>query len=126
MSLVMPQSKEAVNDFLEDMHHALNVELRIIPRPINKDFMIQYGLIESDVKKILLKLTCSNYSVTDLDQDSQFDGEVWIFGKALYDSMEFFKESVIIYIKLKIKDGVVCLSLHEAKWPLEYPYLGED
>lgn len=84
--------------------------------------MIKYNLSSDDVIRILRDLDCSNYSYTELDDDKSRGGYVWIFGKSLYDSPEFFGDAVIIYIKLKIDSGVVCLSFHETEYNLSYPY----
>ena len=117
-----------VAQFLEEMQTLLKVDrgkLYIVPRKDhkNQDFMVKHNLKHDDVVARLLKLDVSNYAYTDVDRDSGRGGEVWIFGQALYSSLEYFDAKVVIYIKLKLERGVVCLSFHEAEAKLKYPYL---
>ncbi|MGB9781867.1 MAG: hypothetical protein ACPLSY_04040 [Moorellaceae bacterium] len=79
-------------------------------------FMSEKNITRRMVAQELLRLDITNYSHTDYDDNPKFQGElVWIFG-TVYGSEE-------IYIKLKIREKVICLSFHEADYDLNYPYL---
>ena len=117
-----------VEQFLQEMQTLLKGDrgkLYIVQRKDykNQDFMVKHNLKHDDVVDRLLKLDVSNYAYTDVDRDSGRGGEVWIFGQALYSGLEYFDAKVVIYIKLKLERGVVCLSFHEAEEKLKYPYL---
>lgn len=80
------------------------------------NFMILKGLTRASIIEELMKLDILNYSYTDYDNHPWFkDEEVWIFGQ-MYDGVE-------VYIKLKLREKVVCLSFHEKEYNLKYPYL---
>ncbi|OIQ59925.1 hypothetical protein [Neomoorella thermoacetica] len=79
-------------------------------------FMVEKNITRRIVVQELLRLDITNYSYTDNDDNPRFKNEVvWIFG-AVYGTEE-------IYIKLKIREKVICLSFHEADYELNYPYL---
>ncbi|MGD0621471.1 MAG: hypothetical protein ABSA82_03260 [Thermacetogeniaceae bacterium] len=79
-------------------------------------FRVEHNLVSSDILEELIKLDITNYAYTDYDDDPRFLNEiVWIFGQMFLDEE--------VYIKLKIRSKVVCLSFHEKERDLVYPYL---
>ena len=100
-------------------------KLHIIQKPTDKldktkNFMEKYRLTHKDVVDNILQLDISNYSYTDEDDRSGFLGNVWIFGQILLYPL--VDRNLVIYIKLKYREQVVCLSFHEAEYDMKFPY----
>ncbi len=67
-------------------------------------------------------LDVTNYSYTDKERDEKRPPEnVWIFGQILHiaDAELYFE----IYIKLKLRNNIICLSFHPKEDEIKYPYL---
>ncbi|OIQ11566.1 hypothetical protein [Neomoorella thermoacetica] len=117
--------EEEVEEFLSNIKRLLASEKwmdNLIIVKENKEgdktqkFRSEKNITHSIVARELLKLDITNYSYTDYDDNPRFKNEVvWIFG-TVYGTEE-------IYIKLKIREKVICLSFHEAEYELNYPYL---
>lgn len=120
-------SQDEVERFLAKMKNLLQdpTELIIVKKTENKEdktmaFQAKYNLKARDVLDNLLQLDSTNYSCTDNDYDTEKGGEIWIFGQILMSPL--VNPDVHIYIKLKLRQNVVCLSFHEAEFELQYPY----
>lgn len=116
------RTQEEVEKFLKDMKMKLSDPNGLVivkehkPGDKTNNFMIMKGLNNELVKEELLKLDILNYSYTDYDRDPPFQGEeLWFFGQ-MYDRAE-------VYIKLKLRTKVICLSFHEKDYDIRYPYL---
>lgn len=118
------KTQEEVQAFLDLLHTILQDQenLQILPREKNMNFTRKYGLGDKEVIKFLLDLDISNFSDSASDDNPKRVGEVWIFGKTLFDSVECLGSGVIVYIKLQVKEFLLCIFLHEAEYKLEYPY----
>ena len=75
--------------------------------------MVELGLKHNDVADILLGLKEVNYSETvdDLDRHGKY---LWVFG-TIYDGCE-------LYIKISLREKVVCVSFHPKEKDILYPY----
>ncbi len=81
----------------------------------NENCMLELGLCHNDVADIILKLEIDNYSETQ--ECTIYKGEkIWIFG---YDY-----HSYELYIKLRLRKKVICISFHEKEYEINYPYCG--
>lgn len=114
-------AKEDVVLFLVDMKKTLSREnsLLLVERHKNLQFLATLGHTIDDATMILLSLSVNNYSAgSELDHNPNFPRYIWLFGY-LVDGLE-------LYIKIKLSTGqcqqVVCISFHEAEWPLQYPF----
>lgn len=72
-----------------------------------------------DVYHVVQRLEVSDYSSGPLRDDKGRPRDLWVFGRYI--------EEYEVYIKLAVhlSGGVVwavCVSFHEAEWPLVYPY----
>lgn len=78
-------------------------------------------LDNTDVVEHLDTLSLVNYSHTFLDNDNNDPPYLFIFGKHI--------SGKLIYIKIKLRnigDGkkeIVCISFHEALYPMNFPFL---
>jgi len=119
-------SQAEVQQFLDEARRLLTEDennLCIVPRRGEDKtvrFMTRYGFSTHSIAAILLTLQLEDYSSTQPDDNENFTGNVWIFGKLL--NMPFAGLSAEIYIKLKLENGVLCLSIHEAEYPIVCPY----
>jgi len=92
-----------------------------IPRRKNMDSIKSSGLTIKHIKEIINKLSYKNYSKGPLmDTGHNRQGYVWEFGYKI-EGKEF-------YIKLKTEERngylcLICLSFHEAEFPLKYPLI---
>ncbi|MDE2237050.1 MAG: hypothetical protein KGK30_04105 [Elusimicrobia bacterium] len=103
--------------------------MNVIPREVNRDFLLKHGFTPRERVEVILGLRVENY-IKGPEEDDRARGpkDIWFFG------VEY--EQVSIYIKLQLveeKDAAAgktlkhakCISFHEAKWPMIYPYGGE-
>ncbi len=123
----MIKSIEEVEDFLREVHKRLKDSKENLYIVVKKgkdktnEFRVMYNISSEIVCEELLKLDISNYSYTDYDDSQKYPNEeVWIFGQILsIPGVLRFEE---IYIKLKIRNNVVCMSFHPKEFDITYPY----
>ena len=89
------------------------------PRNKTRAFMKAIGYRAADVHRTVRELEVADYSSGPLQDDKGRPRDLWVFGRCL--------EECEVYIKLaaylKADDvQAVCVSFHEAEWPLVYPY----
>lgn len=82
-------------------------------------FLTSLGYTVQDVFACLRSLELADYVNGPLPDDKGRSRDVWIFGKRI--------EGIEAYIKFTIclsgtDTYVVCISFHEAEWPLSYPF----
>ncbi len=114
-------TREDLVRFLVDMKKILAREnsLLLVERQKNLQFLASLGYTINDAKMVLLNLSVKDYSAgPESDHNPSFPGYIWLFGYRV-DGEE-------LYIKIKLITGqfqrVVCISFHEAKWALLYPF----
>jgi len=123
----MIKTEEEVKQLLNDVFESIDLSdanLVIVGRRWPKvdktaEFMATYGLKHADVAGEIKKLSIKNYSYTDTDRNGKFPGELWFFG-CIPDCIPHFNSEV--YVKIKLRNKVICLSFHEAEHPISYPY----
>jgi len=122
----MVKTKEEVEQFLELIKCALKQSyqnLTIIKKTKGEDktreFMIENNIRHERICGELIKLDVSNYSYTEKDDNKNWQGEVWIFGQIMEVRHNQMEE---IYIKLKIRNSIICMSFHVKEFDLKYPY----
>jgi len=85
-----------------------------------RQFRERYGINHEMVCSEICKLDISNYSYTDMDDNKKIGGVLFMFGQFILPPI--VDAPLEVYIKLKIKKRVVCMSFHDAEFPLDYPY----
>lgn len=123
------KSEEDVKKFIENLHKIISSSYRnltIIRRTLSEDktynFMVEYGITSDMICEQLLQLDITNYSYTDKERDKTRQPEnVWIFGQIL--QVDDSKVIIEVYIKLKLRNNVICLSFHPKEDEIQYPYL---
>ncbi len=120
------ESEEDVGNFLQKVRELLTDpnNLSIVQktgiRDKTREFREKYGINHQMVCDEISRLDVSNYSYTDNDHNKEIGGEFLIFGQFILPPI--VDKPVQVYIKLKIRGRVVCMSFHEAEFPLNYPY----
>lgn len=89
------------------------------PSSKTRIFMKTIGYRDVDVHQAVRKLEVVDYSSGPLKDGRGRPRDLWVFGKYL--------EEYEVYIKLAAYPiggdvRAVCVSFHEAEWPLTYPY----
>lgn len=89
------------------------------PGSKTRSFLKRIDYRDIDVYQVVRRLEVADYSSGPLPDDKGRPRDVWVFGKYL--------EDYEVYIKLAVylANGdvrAVCVSFHEAEWPLAYPY----
>lgn len=129
----MIPKKGFLNDVKSIILSGANTQINNKPwngNKVNKtlDYMAKTGLTQKDIEQVICKLQVSNYSYTDDDVNTRFEGEqVWLFGinETIIDQDED------LYIKLKIRTingkHLLIMSFHpetitEKNKKLEFPY----
>lgn len=107
----------AIRDFLLQCKGYLSQgKFDFVQRSDSVAQLIALELEVADIPPIILELTPDHYvEGPKNDHDADRGGFVYVFGHAI--------EKVELYIKLKCDPmrGCVCISFHEAKYPLKYP-----
>ncbi|MBA2873167.1 hypothetical protein HNQ85_003505 [Anoxybacillus calidus] len=91
-------------------------------REKNERTLLKLGFTPNNARDEILRLSYKDYIAGPEDNKSEFgskEGNIWEFGKKI--------NGLDIYIKIHLvptKYGTqcVCISFHEAEFPLSYPY----
>jgi len=117
---------DVINSTLLQIKHVIkyspdNFTLRA-DLPKNKKTLLKLGFMPSHVIDEICTLTYKNYHTGPEDNISRSGrpgGSIWVFGKEI--------EGIEIYIKFhlistKRNTQCICISFHEADYPMTYPY----
>ena len=100
-----------IKQYLDKIKECIaNGHLTFAPRDKNVKFMMEYGLLEEDIKDIILDLDISNYfRGPTKDHNPNLSGDVWEFKYRLE-----LDEYMTIYIKVRYNppNDLVCISFH--------------
>ncbi|MGI6777139.1 MAG: hypothetical protein ACOX7R_03655 [Acetivibrionales bacterium] len=125
----MIKTEEEVEVFLDKIHAIIEEDERnlvLLGRTKGLDktdvFMKEYNIKHKMICDELLKLSVLNYSYTEYDDNPKWKHEeIWVFGK--FFMVEGIECNETIYIKLKLRNNVICMSFHPQVFSLKYPYL---
>lgn len=69
--------------------------------------MLEYGLLTTDIKNIVLDLEVDDYYKGPEVDIAGLDGEIWIFTPNFQDTR--------LYIKIRLENNtlLICISIHE-------------
>lgn len=118
MELSTEQEIKAFLSRVKEVMHKIN-GFHLIERKKNLDSLDKHGLSIDIAELYIENLTVEDYlKGPEQDDQEQYDHCWWFFAKKI--GTPFF------YIKIRIEDRgreqVVCLSFHEAKYNLDFPY----
>ena len=112
--------REIVREFLHSVKETIANPIAregwvLIPRPGNKECILQLGFKYQDIKETLLGLSVEDYCEGPC-QDRDQRGEVWVFEKIIEDRSVYIKIKLASLDKLKI---VRVISFHFSEHPLK-------
>lgn len=123
----MPKAtQQQINNALEKIKNAISDEecgnFHLKKRPENEETLIKLGYLHNHFLEEILSLTYRNYCEgpeRNLSNSGHSKGAIWIFGKEI--------NAIEVYIKIHIvpqgiKNQCICISFHEARRRLDYPY----
>jgi len=118
--------RDKVRDFLQSVKETISKPFAesgwvLVPRPENKECIVQLGFKYADIEETLLGLSVEDYCEGPC-RDRDQPGELWVFGKEI--------EGKTVYIKLKLASfGTVdslrivrVVSFHPAEYALDHPF----
>ena len=118
--------REKVRDFLQSIKETIANPVAdqgwvLVPRPENKECILQLGFKYQDISETLLDLSVEDYCEGPC-QDRDQPGDLWVFGKVI--------ENKAIYIKIKLASFgplriVRVISFHFADYTLDHPFKEE-
>ena len=124
----MSATPTQIKDFLSAFKQAAQLDLNVIPRKKNIEFLTRHGFIPKERKEVILGLQVENYCKGP-EEDDKAGGprDIWFFG------VDY--AGVQIYIKLQLveeKDEETdhkmrhakCISFHEAERQMRFPHKG--
>ncbi|MGI6525375.1 MAG: hypothetical protein ACOX2O_08845 [Bdellovibrionota bacterium] len=114
--------KEAVKIFFDDLRQILKAggKFYLIPREKNRDALLRMGFTIKNCRQEVMNLKVEDYcSEPDADLDLKFKGNVWTFGKKICERPVYIKVKVV---KTGTHQAVICISFHEAEYPLRNVY----
>ena len=92
-------------------------EFLIVRRQANIQGIIDIGLTLEGCKQEILDLSIENYS-SGPEPDRDYPGDIWVFGKDVLGQEVYFKLKID---EFDAAEQAVCISLHPALHPLDYP-----
>lgn len=116
---------DKINSFLLQVKLIINDDsdnfIVMTHRPKNEKTMLKLGFTPKHVGEVVCGLTYKDYSSgpePNISKDGRQKGSVWVFGKKI--------NGLEIYIKIQLISDkkfskCVCISFHEADYPLNYP-----
>ena len=115
--------REKVRDFLQSVKETIANPISdqgwvLVPRPENKECILQLGFKYQDISETLLDLSVEDYCEGPC-RDRDQPGDLWVFGKVL--------ENKAVYIKIKLASLgplriVRIISFHFADHTLDHPF----
>lgn len=120
------QKRENVRDFLQLVKETITNPVaergwRLVPRPENKDCILQLGFKYPDIEDTLLGLSVEDYCEGPI-QDRDQRGDLWVFGKAIGDQTVYIKLKLASFGTLGALRIVRVVSFHLAEYALEHPF----
>lgn len=90
-----------------------------VPHSKTRAFLKVLDYRACDVFHVVRNLEVEDYSEGPLPDDKGRPRDLWVFGKYLAEYEVYIK--LAIYLEGSVAKAI-CVSFHEAEWPLSYPY----
>jgi hypothetical protein len=103
--------------FLKLLKDCAACNFRLERRPENMATLARLGMTITDARERILALTPADYVEGPKPRSENSSQEAWVFGLRIRE--------VSVYVKLSIRlepARCVCVSFHEAEWPMVFPY----
>lgn len=112
--------RDQVALFLTLLRQCAACDFRFERRPENMATLALLGMRVGDAHERVLALTPMDYVEGPSPRSEDSSQEAWVFGLRI--------QGIDVYVKVSIRlepARCVCVSFHEAKWPMELPYRKE-
>ncbi len=118
--------REKVRDFLQLVKETIANPVAdqgwvLVPRPENKECILQLGFKYQDIVETLLGLSVEDYCEGPC-RDRDQPGDLWVFGKVMENKAVYIKIKLASFGPLRI---VRIISFHFADHTLEHPFKEE-
>ena len=118
--------REKVRDFLQSIKETIANPVAdqgwvLVPRPENKECILQLGFKYRDISETLLDLSVEDYCEGPC-RDRDQPGDLWVFGKVMENKAVYIKMKLASFGPLRI---VRIISFHFAEHKLEHPFKDE-
>ena len=115
-------TKEEVQVFLADFHQKMKIwEIRFRDdRGKNTQALLNLEISPAQRIKIIEALSTEDYTEGPNEDTLYAGAPLWVFGKPVKNCQ--------IYIKISMgppNRAVICISFHEAEYPMQFPLKGE-
>jgi hypothetical protein len=110
-------ARDQVALFLTLLKECVACDFRLERRPENMATLAHLGMTLTDAHDRILGLTPADYLEGPTPRSEDSSQEAWVFGLHIRE--------IDVYVKLSIRiepARCVCVSFHEAQWPMAYPY----
>lgn len=118
-------SVDQVKRFLREVKRLIkddNGDFEVADRDETQETLTKLGIMPERVEEEVLELTIENYSKgpeENKSRNGKNNSKIWVFGKMVCD--------IEIYIKFSLTQTkkftkCICVSFHEARYPLQYPF----
>jgi len=119
--------REKVRDFLQSIKETIANPVAdqgwvLVPRPENKECILQLGFKYQDISETLLDLSVEDYCEGPC-QDRDQPGDLWVFGKVIENKAVYIKIKLASFGPLRI---VRVISFHFADYTLDHPFKEEE
>lgn len=115
-------SKDVVEEFLKEVNFRLNESEKNFYKHKSRktlSFQAEYNITDNQIIEEIKKLDISNYSKTENDNNPKWAHEkMWFFGQMFKTDNSYIE----VYIKLKLRNKVICFSFHPKEYDIHYPY----
>ena len=118
--------REKVRDFLQSIKETIANPVAdqgwvLVPRPENKECILQLGFKYQDISETLLDLSVEDYCEGPC-RDRDQPGDLWVFGKVIENKAVYIKIKLASFGPLRI---VRVISFHFADYTLDHPFKEE-
>jgi hypothetical protein len=113
-------TRDQVALFLTLLRECVVCSFRLKRRPENMATLAQLGMTLKDARDRILALTPADYVDGPTPRSENSSQEAWVFGLHIHET------DVYVKVSIRIEPArCVCVSFHEAQWPMAFPYREE-
>jgi hypothetical protein len=110
-------ARDQVALFLTLLKQCAACSFRLERRPENMATLARLGMTLKDARDRILALTPADYVEGPTPRSEHSSQEAWVFGLHIQDT------DVYVKVSIRIEPArCVCVSFHEAQWPMDLPY----
>ncbi len=117
MEITIDDVKAFLNEF-KIKAKAFGIIYRDDRQKNNLNSLLQLGINNVIREEIIFSLEDIDYSQGPIIDTLNKGAEMWVFGKDYND--------IDLYIKISVSNRALCISFHEAEYPLNFPFKPQE